>query len=157
LLTVPADQDAMPACARLLIERGFYDQRPISIARSDGVVIRRARTLRIAAEGMRICGCGRANTGGRAVSELTLGSRKQRRRQRAIRHARPVATLVWQGPRLYVPGRTKPLISLAADPDNAFAWRVRLPGGKLSEPLDIGRARAQAEALVRERSKWGRS
>jgi hypothetical protein len=50
----------------------------------------------------------------------------------------------------------------AADPHHPANQQRRKMGrvfgrGKLSEPLDIGRARTQAEALVRERSKRGRS
>jgi hypothetical protein len=52
----------------------------------------------------------------------------------------------WQGCELFFGGRE--VGGVVRNPDNAFMWHVRMPGGSLSDPLNLTRTRHAAQAIA---------
>lgn len=63
--------------------------------------------------------------------------------------------LQWRGDVLYS-GGNKRLIGIEADPTYPGMWRVRLPGGQLSDMVNRTRAKNAAEIIILAHEWWRR-
>jgi hypothetical protein len=55
--------------------------------------------------------------------------------------------LLWRGNDLYLKGRRRPVAGIEPDAQWAGMWRVRRPGGSLSDMVNLSRARDAAVAV----------
>jgi hypothetical protein len=58
------------------------------------------------------------------------------------------ATLVWKGRSICRPGSRRPIVTIEPDGQYPDMWRLRLPSGRVTDMVNLSRAKDEARAIA---------